>query len=295
MKKTTLILISFFSVFYLIAQNQANNDLWSGDESATVNINLTLSQPLSGSASRSGSLLYDNGPLVNSAGTGAGGADESVLQSNTLGMNIFGFGAQHAYNYWVADDFTISAVGGWDVDQFVFYCYQTGSLTTSTITELYFLVYDGVPGQPGSSVVWGDNVTNRLSSSVWTNIYRVSETSSGSINRPIMENTCNVNFHLNSGTYWIAWQFSGTLTSGPWAPPITITGQAVTGNALQSLDDGVTWNNANDSGSNTPQQGFPFLINGSETAQVPVSNWALIFGIFLIGAFMIVRYRRRLA
>ena len=40
-----------------------------------------------------GPLLYDNGPLVNSRGTGAGGADESVLQT-TLGMNTYGFECQ---------------------------------------------------------------------------------------------------------------------------------------------------------------------------------------------------------
>ncbi|MEZ4642505.1 MAG: hypothetical protein R3E31_07155 [Chloroflexota bacterium] len=35
-------------------------------------------------------ILYDNGTLVNSPGTGAGGADESVLQSTSLTMNTLG-------------------------------------------------------------------------------------------------------------------------------------------------------------------------------------------------------------
>lgn len=39
----------------------------------------------------SGAVLYDNGPLVNSPGTGVGGLDESVLQGN-LGMTTLGFG-----------------------------------------------------------------------------------------------------------------------------------------------------------------------------------------------------------
>jgi hypothetical protein len=31
---------------------------------------------------------------------------------------------------------------------------------------------------------------------------------------------------------------------------------------------------------------------GGETAQVPISNWAILIGIMLIGAFIVVRYRR---
>ncbi|MCA9870115.1 MAG: hypothetical protein KC487_07020, partial [Anaerolineae bacterium] len=36
-------------------------------------------------------VLWDNGPLVNGVGTGVGGADESILQSITLGMSTLGF------------------------------------------------------------------------------------------------------------------------------------------------------------------------------------------------------------
>ena len=56
-------------------------------------------------------VLYDNGPLVNSPGTGVGGADESVLQNNTLGMGTNGLGHQLRL-YRMADDFTVP-VGHW--------------------------------------------------------------------------------------------------------------------------------------------------------------------------------------
>jgi len=47
--------------------------------------------------------------------------------------------------------------------------------------------------------------------------------------------------------------------TGPWAPAITTNGQAVTGNALQSLDNGVTFDPALDGGF---AQGFPFALLG---------------------------------
>ncbi len=53
--------------------------------------------------------------------------------------------------------------------------------------------------------------------------------------------------------------------------------------------------------ANDRQQLFQNLINTlapygpPPPTTVPVSNWALVFGIFLIGLFMIVRYKRRLA
>ena len=105
-------------------------------------------------------LLYDNGPLINSAGTGAGGADESVLQSVSLGLNILGFGHQLSAGNRIADDFTVAHAGGWDVSTITFYAYQTGSPTTSTLTGANLQIWDGDPSVGGSSVIWGDTATN---------------------------------------------------------------------------------------------------------------------------------------
>ncbi len=289
MKKTTLLISLVFIISLINAQNSTDADIWTGDRSSVVNVNLKSDQPLLPMSS--GTVLFDNGPLINSPGTGAGGADESVVQNSSLGMSTYGFGFQYSFQYWIADDFTVPS-SGWDISKFVFYGYQTSSPTTSTITAIHFLIYDGVPGQPGTNIVWGNTSTNRLTNSQWTNIYRVLETSSGNTNRPIMENTCNISLHLNAGTYWVAWQADGSLSSGPWAPPITINGQTVTGNGLQSLDSLATWSNVSD-GSSNGQQGFPFVIYGPEP--VPISNWAIILGILLIVAFTVYRYRRRLA
>ncbi len=56
----------------------------------------------------------------------------------------------------------------------------------------------------------------------------------------------------------------GSLTSGPWVPPVTILGQTTTGNALQFTS---VWAPAIDTGIGT-QQGLPFLILGAAEARL---------------------------
>jgi hypothetical protein len=202
-------------------------------------------------------LLHDNGPLVNSEGTGSGGADESVLQGS-LGMTTLGAGIQFAVGNHMADDFVVDET--WTVDEFTFYGYQTNSGDASTMTGGYLQIYDGNPSS-GGALVWGDMTTNRMTSTQFSNIYRVSETTGGTTARPIMEIVCETpGLVLEPGTYWVEYTLDGSATSGPWAPPITITGEATTGNALQLTSDG--WAPFTDGGSLTAQ-GMPFLINGT--------------------------------
>lgn len=248
--------------------------------SGTPNIILSTVTTKSAPVLPASSELFNNGPMVNSAGTGTGGADESVLQSSSLGMGIYGFGFQIPNDNRIADDFTFTRSN--DISQIKVYAYQTGSSTTSTITAVHLQIYDGKPGA-GGNVIWGDLSTNRLSSSTWTGIYRVDEYTSGATNRPIMECVCDVNTTLAAGTYWLEIQVDGSLSSGPWCPPITITGNRTTGNAIQYLG---SWGDLLDSGYN---QGVPFVIMGYTT--VPV-NPAYIVGLFAMLALSVVVKRR---
>jgi hypothetical protein len=218
-----------------------------------------------------GFVLYDNGPLVNGQGTGAGGADESILQTTSLGMNTLGFGNHLSALNRVADDFTIPAGPAWGLDQITFFAYQTGSPIPSTITAVNLQIWDGEPGN-GGTVIWGDTTTNVLVNTIWSNVYRVTETTTGSAtDRPIMANTVDLGgLVLPPGTYWLDWQSDGTLASGPFAPPISINGVAVTGNGLVTGNNGTTWAPANDSGTNTPRQGFPFIIEGTPCAAADI-------------------------
>lgn len=213
-------------------------------------------------------ILYDNGPYFNSVGTGFAGANESMLYTTTFGMGTIGFGHQQTSFNRVADDFTTTDCL-WQIDSIVFFGYQTGSTTTSTFTGVTFRVWDSVPDGVGSSVVYGDTTTNRLSRTVWSGAYRITETTVGNSTRPIMRNVCATpGLTLQAGTFWIDWASSGSLGSGPWAPSRVPVNQNITGNGRQRI--GSTWNNALDGGTGTPAQGFPFIIYG--TIIQPVAN-----------------------
>lgn len=149
-------------------------------------------------------VIYESGPLLTGVGTGVGGADESILQSVSLGMSTLGFGHQWALGYWIADAFEVPAGETWDIDQITFFAYQTGSPTQSTITGVYFEIREFDVAGP---VVGGDMAINALVSTDWTGMYRVTETTTGvSADRPIMANVCSLDpVSLGEGIYTIVW------------------------------------------------------------------------------------------
>lgn len=232
--------------------------------------------------------LYNNGPLATCTGCGSGGADESVLENTTLGMSTLGVGHQISFNHAVADDFEVT--GNWNIATITFFAYQTGSTTTSTINDVRLRIWDGPPG-PGSSIIWGDFTTNVLASTAFTNIYRTTETTTGDTSRPIMANTVTVGLELGPGTYWLDWQTGGTLGSGPWVPPVTISGQATTGNALQSLYGG-TYNPFLDGGTSTPL-GFPFIITGTDSSIPTLNEWGAMIMVGILVLLSALGMRRR--
>ena len=192
------------------------------------------------------SILFDNGTIVNSPGTGPGGTDESVIPA---GGSSFGFHFGQSAGSSVAEDFDVFET--WSINSVEFQGYQTYSGTTSSFTSVYFRIYDGIPGG-GGNVIWGDLTTNRLSESTFANIYRVDAPGQGT-DRPIMNLICNdLNIELNPGTYWIEWQASGSLSSGPWVP-----NTVEPGNAIQ-------WNSSAWSPLTNPGTvGLPFILKGN--------------------------------
>ena len=216
-------------------------------------------------------ILYDNGPLTTHPGGGGDGANASAVQT-ALGLGAFGFSHSISSGFRVADDFTVPA-GGWTISTITFYAYQTGSTTTTTINNANLRIWNGPPGQAGSSVVFGDTTTNRLAGSSWSSIYRVLDTGLSDTNRPVMADVVTVNTTLPAGAYWLDWQTGGTLSSGPWAPPVTILGQ--TGkpgaNALQYTSTSGTWAAVVDSGTAQAPQDFPFVIEGQATGGPSIS------------------------
>jgi hypothetical protein len=198
---------------------------------------------------RSQEVLFNNGSFVTHPGSGPGGSDYSYLESPLIN---FGFGNQSSNSQRVADDFTVTG-DGWVIDSIVFFQYQTGSSTSSTMTGTNIQIWNT------SELVWGDPTTNRLYRSVWTGCYRRDDFSN--IQRPVMRNTCvTPDLKLHAGNYNLDWQASGSLTSGPWCVPVTISGQMTTGDA-QGYSDGK-WSYLFGDSTEIYSQGLPFIIYG---------------------------------
>ncbi len=208
-----------------------------------------------------GGYLYDNGPIITSTATGLNGADESILENNTLSMTSLGTAHSPGLNLRVADDFSITGTS-WQINSIDFYAYQTGE-SASTIIAYNIRIWDGNPNDVNSSVVFGDTSTNRLSSTAYSGIVRVDENTTGlDDTRQIAISNVAVGIELPPGTYWLDWQSDGSGNEGPFVPHITIPGQTTTGNALLSTDNGLTYGNLQDNGTLT-NQGLPFVINGA--------------------------------
>jgi len=217
--------------------------------------------------------LFDNGPWYNSEGTGAGGADESILQS---WGDTFGYGFQWVLDYRLADDFQVPAGSEWEVHSITFCAYQTGSTVYPTIDAMYLAVYDDVPTT--GEIVAGDPFANVMTSAVWSLIYRVNFDDSGNTDRPMMACTASlpVPWVFSEGNYWLSMQADGSLSLGPWNPPVVIWDQMETGNGIQSFDGGITWTPVYNGGH---AQGLTFYLEGSALT-LQQETWGSIKSMF---------------
>lgn len=226
-------------------------------------------------------LILSNGPLVTNPGVGYGGADASAVQSGLL-MTTYGLGFQLTAGNRLADDFTVPSGQTWQVTSFRFFGYQTYSTLASTFTSLNLQIWEGVPGAAGSAVIWGDESTDRLTSTSFSGIYRTLEEDMANQDRPIMFLDADVSVNLSAGTYWLDWQADGDSgLSGPWGPPVSILGSTTTGDALQYTTTSGSWDPVLDGGTYTAQ-GMPFEIRG-----VPEPNaaaWTAAVGLCALAA-----------
>lgn len=225
--------------------------------------------------------VYSNGPLSTGAtlSTGAAAPAGSTWSEVQAGNTIAGFGMQGGtIGNRMADDFTITDAAGWDISNIRFFGYQTGGSTASaSINGLTFQIWQGRPGDGGSVVINGNTTTNRLTGATWANMYRVFNGSTGTT-RPIYNLDANVgSIVLGPGTYWLDWNASGTLTSGPWAPAVTVVGQQTVpgANGRQLIGSTGVWGDALDGGSTIPQQ-LPFEIT---YVLAPTPGAAALFGV----------------
>lgn len=200
-----------------------------------------------------GGTLYSNGPYYNIEGT----PNISELQT-ALGLSTYGFNINDGGLFRIADDWEITQPVS--VEKFYMYSYQTGSGSNSTITYVTMRIWDGSPNG-GGTVIWGDEFDDVMSMTEFSGAYRVLDTDHTNVDRPIMVQTIETpGLALDPGTYWIDFSVGGSGASGPWAPPVVITGDLAVGNALQF--DGTVWNDMIDTGAGV-QQALTFDVDGA--------------------------------
>ncbi len=212
--------------------------------------------------------LWNNGPFETSPGI-------SALQT---GQTIFGYGNQAPPTAnSMGDDFVVSG-GGWNVTDFNVFNYQTGAQTSpSTFTSVNMTIYSGAVGDTSNQVY----TTSGLTNSVWTGVYRTDATGTGTL-RPIFQNTvATPGLVLADGNYWVSWNVAGTLTSGPWAVPVTPA--PLGANAMQQIGVAGAWATTNNGG--LPDD-MAFIFNGTI---VPAPSSLALLG---LGGLVACRRRR---
>lgn len=245
---------------------------------------------------------YINGPLStgtvsNSGVTSPPGSEWSEVQNetgNTTYSNTLG-GISCSVTSTIfrcADDFVVPFGETWTISQVVTFAYETNYAGgTSPIIAATLQIWDGVPGEPGSTVVFGDPTTNRLHTSGDTGMWRIFNSSvpppgsAPATNRKIWNVFINVSPPkvLHEGTYWIDWNTQIAGNNAHFAPPTTIVGvRSLPGmNARQFTSTG--WQDVIDVGN--PDAAAPdvpldfpfqllgsFVVNCNEPSDLVVSN-----------------------
>jgi hypothetical protein len=220
------------------------------------------------------------------------GAEWSEAQADATGVsNALGglttqlSAAAGSGAYRLADNFTVTAPAGWRITSVSLYAYQTGALPgPSPFAGVNLQVWNGRPGDPGSTVVFGDTVANRLLSSTATNIYRVFNTSvvfgaTPETTRLVWQTDAALGgLVLAPGTYWLDWQYT---TAAPdqaaFSPPATLPGiRAIAGADARQLKAGGVWADVLDEGkpASAPDvpQDFPFIVHGGIACAADFNN-----------------------
>lgn len=241
-------------------------------------------------------IIYNNGPFITGATTKSGvaapaGKQWSEAQNNggdTSNANTnAGFSCSAAAPARCADNFVVPVGETWTINQVIVYGYQTGAAAgTSPFTAATLQIWNGRPGDPGSTVIFGDTATNRLATSTDTNSYRIFNTVApppGTVSgttRIIWQNNLNVSpgLALTSGNYWIDFQLTASGTGASFTPPVTIVDTRYTPfqNGRQFFTG--AWTDLIDAGNpatavDVPQD-LPFQLDGTKAGAraVPYSR-----------------------
>ena len=190
-----------------------------------------------------------------------------------------------------ADDFVVPAGKTWNISSVTvlgnYFNGGTGNPPNFGPADSFIIqIFEDNNGLPGATPVFEESA---LQYSELNGVFTIAPTN------PIQ---------LMSGTYWISVvAIMSYNEKGEWGWAWNKDPQAgmefVNQDPNGALDGNpwpASWAPASTTWPGQVQYDLCFQLDGSEvTTSVPVSNWAIVLGVFLIGAFMVVRYRRTLA
>jgi hypothetical protein len=240
---------------------------------------------------------FATGPVTRSNGSGGAGvtAPAGTQWSELVDGNGSGGSANYLFspgpNFRIADNFTLNTSAA--LTDIRVYAYSTGAASSQAFTTGNLQIWNGRPGDAGSTVVFGDTTTNRVTNSTFSNIYRTMSTTNANggtaiapgTSRPVQEVTLDAAVVLLAGTYWIDYQVSPlagfTTAFSPFVTFADNTTRGALGANARQLQAGPTWADVVDIGDPPTlpdmNQDFPFIVDGiavSEPASMALAGLA---------------------
>lgn len=230
--------------------------------------------------------LYNNGSFTtgNTARRGTIAPDgflwsesQSDTGSTTETNSVLGFGAT-AFGVSLADDFTIPAGQTWRISSVSAWGFFAGwTASQSPFSGGSIRIWNGRPGDAGSTVIFGDTTTDRLLSSTRANAYVIANSDTPSpgvtpgLTRELWENKFSVSptLSLGPGTYWVEFATSTYSNGAQFYRNVISPGNRTRPgwNARQFSFSSNTWADVLDGGSPSSAPDVPqdiaFIVRGT--------------------------------
>lgn len=209
------------------------------------------------------SILASQGLLVNGD---SGGVPVSILRTD-FNYTLLGF--RTGGDIRLAEDFVVPAGELWTVQAITLFAFEAGA-TSASIDEFTLQIRNAAP--PGGAILFGDTTTNIVPTATMSGIFRVKSEAPTDRSRQIQALRVPLSraVTLLPGTYYFDFNASDTTFFPPIVDPNDVGPFAPnpTGNALLYDWTSASWVPANMQtvfGNGGPQQGLPFIIEGSAT------------------------------
>lgn len=238
--------------------------------------------------------IYSNGPISTGATSESGvaapaGSTWSEMQhdvgNTTVANTTLGVGGAATSNLRLADDFVVPAGQNWTISAIETFAYKTGSAATpSPFVSATLQIWNGRPGDVGSTVLCGDTTTNVLTSTTDTLIFRTANSvvpAPGAVpgttrriwrNRFSVPAGCSGAMFFVPGTYWLDYNTTDSAGTAHFYPPVTVVGSRLVPGAPNSRQFNVTaWVDISDAGTPATPPNVPLALPFELFGTLPVS------------------------